>query len=76
MRPSHAETIENLVDASKTPDELIDQTFEELRATLADELLQQVKEMSDRFFERLVVELLVAMGCKQPVAAIYLGSAA
>jgi restriction system protein len=33
-----------------------------MRNALADELLQQVMEMTDRFFERLVVDLLVAMG--------------
>ena len=33
-----------------------------MRDALADEILQQVKELSDKFFERLVVQLLVAMG--------------
>ena len=50
------------VETAATPDDLILQAYEEFRDALAEELLQQVKEMSDRFFERLVVDLLVAMG--------------
>jgi restriction system protein len=49
-------------NTAMTPDDLIDQAYEELRDALAEELLQQVKDMSDKFFERLVVKLLVAMG--------------
>lgn len=51
-----------VIESTKTPDELIDTAYSELRNALADELLQQVTEMTDKFFERLVVELLVAMG--------------
>lgn len=47
---------------TQTPDVLIEDAYQELRTALADELLQQVIEISDRFFEKLVVELLVAMG--------------
>jgi restriction system protein len=46
----------------KTPEELIEESYSELRDALADEILQQVKELTDTFFERLVVQLLVAMG--------------
>lgn len=49
------------VDA-ETPEELIESSFSRLRASLADDLLQQVKTASPQFFEELVVELLVAMG--------------
>lgn len=48
--------------ATQTPDERIEEAYNQLRDALADELLQQVKESPDAFFERLVVELLVAMG--------------
>lgn len=51
-----------LSETSKTPDDLIVEAYEELRDALAEELLQQVVDMSDKFFERLVVDLLVAMG--------------
>ncbi len=47
---------------ASTPDDLIVQAYDELRDALAEEVLQQVMAMSDKFFERLVVKLLVAMG--------------
>lgn len=45
-----------------TPNEQIDRAYTDLKAALAAELLDQVLEMSDQFFKKLVVELLVAMG--------------
>ena len=45
-----------------TPEEVLESSYQELRNALADELLEQVKKCSPHFFERLVVELLVAMG--------------
>ncbi|WP_417398199.1 restriction endonuclease [Gimesia chilikensis] len=57
--PSPTKVIE---ETTSTPDDLIIQAYRELRNALAEELLEQVKEMSDKFFERLVVELLVSMG--------------
>jgi len=49
-------------DESETPDEQLDTAYKKLRAALVDDLLSQVKQSSPAFFERLVVELLVAMG--------------
>ncbi len=48
--------------SSETPDETIERADRQLRAALADELLARVKRASPRFFERLVLDLLVAMG--------------
>lgn len=45
-----------------TPAELLEYAYEKLRQELARELLDQVKRCSPRFFERLVVDLLVRMG--------------
>jgi restriction system protein len=45
-----------------TPQERIDAAVAELRNDLADELLAKVKSSSPRFFERLVIDLLRAMG--------------
>jgi restriction system protein len=45
-----------------TPRERIDAAVTELRDDLADELLTKVKDSSPRFFERLVLDLLRAMG--------------
>ena len=45
-----------------TPEELLEDSYQTLRDALADDLLDQIKSCSPEFFERLVVELLVAMG--------------
>jgi restriction system protein len=45
-----------------TPEESLETAFHRLRTTIEADLLQQVKAASPTFFERLVVELLVAMG--------------
>lgn len=45
-----------------TPDERLDAAYKELRETLADDLLERVRGGTDKFFEHLVVDLLVAMG--------------
>lgn len=49
-------------DPETTPDERLDGAYNELRATLADELLTRVKCGTPKFFEHLVIDLLVAMG--------------
>lgn len=45
-----------------TPEEVLDVAYLELRSSLALELLDQVKALSPKFFEELVVKLLVNMG--------------
>ena len=45
-----------------TPDENIRKIYLEIRNQLADGILEKVMECSPRFFEDLVVDLLVAMG--------------
>jgi restriction system protein len=49
-------------DATKTPEELVEQSYQTLRDALAEEILEKVRSCSPEFFERLVVKLLVAMG--------------
>lgn len=44
-----------------TPEETLENAYERIRANLEAELLERVKGCSPRFFERLVVELLVKM---------------
>ena len=46
----------------QTPDEIIENAYQEIRESLANELLAKVMELSPTFFERLVIELLVKMG--------------
>lgn len=48
--------------ADSTPEEVFSQAYLRLRSNLEAELLEQVKTVSPTFFERLVVDLLVAMG--------------
>lgn len=50
------------VSAEETPDEQIRAGYERLKQSLAALLLEKTKQVSPRFFENLVVELLVAMG--------------
>jgi restriction system protein len=45
-----------------SPEETLEASYQALRGTLAQELIERVKQVSPRFFERLVVDLLVAMG--------------
>ncbi len=45
-----------------TPEEILESSYQNLRAKLVQELLERVKSCSPRFFENLVVDLLVAMG--------------
>jgi restriction system protein len=49
-------------DPIVTPDERLDGAYKELRETLADDLLERVLASSPKFFEYLVIDLLVAMG--------------
>ncbi|MDP3874420.1 MAG: restriction endonuclease [Methyloversatilis sp.] len=48
--------------SDSTPEELLSQAYQRLRANLEAELLEQVKSSTPAFFERLVIDLLVAMG--------------
>lgn len=52
--------VDNNVELS--PEETIETAYKEMRAGLADELLDYVIKSTPTFFEKLVVELLVAMG--------------
>ena len=60
LAPSVTELVGN--DDASTPEEILEGAFETLQDALAGELLEQVKSVSPQFFERMVVELLVAMG--------------
>lgn len=53
-----------IFDESKaqTPEEILEQNYNIINASLASELLDTIKTCSPAFFERLVVDLLTAMG--------------
>ena len=48
--------------ATTNPEELLEETYQLLNDKLVSELLAQVKTASPKFFENLVIDLLVAMG--------------
>ncbi len=52
----------NGANSDQTPDDAMEAASQELRAALADDLLDRLRKCSAPFFERLVVKLLVAMG--------------
>ena len=52
---------ENLFSDS-TPEETLEYAYQEIKNSLAEEILDKVKSSPSDFFERLVVELLVKMG--------------
>ena len=47
---------------SATPEEQLEASYVAVRGKLAEDLLERVKSYSPRFFEKLVVDVLVAMG--------------
>ncbi len=49
-------------EACQTPREVLETSYQDLRRELAQELLEQIMSCSPRFFENLVLDLLVAMG--------------
>jgi restriction system protein len=54
--------VESSEPAVLTPDEQIRAGYQLLRANLALQLIERVRQASPGFFEKLVIELLVAMG--------------
>lgn len=48
--------------AEQTPEESLESSYQSLRRDLGQELISRIKDCSPRFFEQLVVDLLVAMG--------------
>lgn len=53
---------ETSTETTRTPREVMEAGYQELRRDLAQELLNRIKVCSPRFFEHLVVDLLVKMG--------------
>jgi restriction system protein len=49
-------------ETDQTPLESIEASYQSIRRELARELIERIKSCSPRFFEQLVVDLLVAMG--------------
>ena len=47
---------------NQTPQEILDTTYQSLRQNLVQEILERIKNNPPKFFESLVVDLLIAMG--------------
>jgi restriction system protein len=52
----------DVTTSTSTPEETLENAYVKLRESLVAELLQTIAECSPAFFERLVIDLLVAMG--------------
>lgn len=63
-RARNAQTADesDIVDDTQTPSEMIDAAWHELDTALIEELLEQVLTFTPAQFERLIVDLLIAMG--------------
>ncbi|WP_086464958.1 restriction endonuclease [Oceanibaculum nanhaiense] len=61
IRATHEPASED-TDQAATPDELIREAHAGLEAELSQEILQRIQAAPPAFFERIVVQLLVAMG--------------
>ena len=59
---TNANVSETAPASDETPQEAIERASREIEADLADELLSRIKANPPTFFERLVVDLLLAMG--------------
>lgn len=49
-------------DQVDTPEEVLQKTVDEIRKSLETDLLEQVRNASPEFLERLIVDILIAMG--------------
>ena len=50
------------VASSETPEELLEKAYESIKSDLAGQVLERITTNSPQFFEKLVVDLMVAMG--------------
>lgn len=48
--------------SEQTPEEILDNIYNQLQSNLAEELLDKIRQQSPQFFERLVIALLEKMG--------------
>jgi restriction system protein len=61
-RVTQPQAQEQLPVSSETPEETIDGAYRQVHAALAEELLGRLVERDDRFFEEVVLDVLVALG--------------
>ena len=61
-RRQDEQPVEERSEGEQTPEETLESIYQSLRNNLAQDLLERVKKAPPKFFENLVVDLLVAMG--------------
>lgn len=61
-RTPEGSIVEVAANGTATPEEQLEASYIAVRSKLAEDLLERVKSYSPRFFEKLVVDVLVAMG--------------
>jgi restriction system protein len=66
----NVETLPTVVAKPQSPEERIDHSIEELNESPSRDLLAQIAEASPAFFEKLVLDLLLAMGYGASRAAL------
>lgn len=60
-RQESEQSTENQV-STQTPEEVLEFSYQNLKSELAQEVLQRIKSCSPKFFEKIVVDILLAMG--------------
>ncbi len=60
--PNSTTELQRSESSDVAPQEAIDNAYRVLRDSLADDLIEQLKQLSPEFFERLVVDVLVGAG--------------
>ncbi len=54
--------IKDIIEEEQTPEEMLEYAHQKLTNDLSQELIETIKGCSPRFFERLVIDLLLSMG--------------
>jgi restriction system protein len=62
MKPSEKGELDPVENTVSTPEELLQNAWQEIRDSLVHEILDKVKSCTPDFFEKLVVDLMLAMG--------------
>jgi restriction system protein len=61
-KAENSNEIEEEIETAKTPEELLDYSIQKIKNELSEELLDKIKSCSPRFFEQLVIDLLIKIG--------------
>ncbi len=54
--------VETAIDSESTPDEDLRKAYEQINAGIAEDILERVRSSTPKFFEDLILKLLLAMG--------------